>query len=74
MLTYMPLEPQFNADQSFIENYRLKMYGLRDTGGQSPRWCHHFSEGYFCFLGHILTYIPLHLNLILSKVSSEIIL
>ena len=37
MLTYMPLEPQFNADQSFIENYRLKMYGLRDTGGQSPR-------------------------------------
>ena len=34
---YIPLELQFNADQSFLRNYGLKMYGLRDTGGQSPR-------------------------------------
>ena len=37
MLTYIPLELQFSADHSFLGNYALKMYGVRDTGGQSPR-------------------------------------
>ena len=37
MSTYILLEPQFNADQGFFRNYVLKMYGLQDTGGQSPR-------------------------------------
>ena len=32
----IPLELQFNADQSFLENYGLKMYDLQDAGGQSP--------------------------------------
>ena len=32
----IPLELQFNADQSFLENYGLKMYDFQDTGGQSP--------------------------------------
>ena len=30
------IEPQFNADQSFLGNYDLNMYGFRDTEGQSP--------------------------------------
>ena len=30
---YISLEPQFNADQSFLGNYGLNMYGFRDTVG-----------------------------------------
>ena len=37
MSAYIPLELQFNADQTFLRNYGLKMYGLRDTGDQSPQ-------------------------------------
>ena len=33
--TYTSLEPEFNADQSFLWNHGLKMYCYRDTGGQS---------------------------------------
>ena len=29
------MEPQFNAEQSFLGNQVLKIYGFRDTGGQS---------------------------------------
>ena len=29
------MEPQFNAEQSFLGNHVLKIYGFRDTGGQS---------------------------------------
>ena len=37
MSTYLPLEPQFNADQSLLGNYGLKIYGFRDIEGQSQR-------------------------------------
>ena len=37
MSAFKPLEPQFNADQSFRGNYDLKMYGFQDIGGQIPR-------------------------------------
>ena len=37
MSAYISLEPQFNADQSFLGNYGLNMYSFRDTVGQSPR-------------------------------------
>ena len=30
---YISLEHQFNADQSFLGNYGLNMYGFRDTVG-----------------------------------------
>ena len=62
MSIYIRLKPQFNADQSFLRNYGLKMYGFQNTGGQSPWWHHHFSEEFSCFFGHILTYIPLELQ------------
>ena len=32
--TYTSLEPQFNADQSFLWNHGLKMYCYRDMGGR----------------------------------------
>ena len=31
--TYTSLEPEFNADQSFLWNHGLKMYRCRDVGG-----------------------------------------
>ena len=37
LLAYISLEPQFNVAQSFPRNYDLKMYGFRDTVGQSLR-------------------------------------
>ena len=37
ILTYIPLEPQFNTEQSFHGNHGLKMYGFRDIVGQSQR-------------------------------------
>ena len=55
MSTFKPLEPQFNADQSFLGNYDLKMYGFQDIGGQIPRWRHHYSEEFFW------TYINLYI-------------
>ena len=67
MSTYISLEPQFNADQSFHGNYGLKMYGFQVTGGQSLRWHRHFSEEYFCFFWHILTYIPLERQFIAEQ-------
>ena len=68
MSTYISLEPQFNADQSFHGNYGLKMYGFQVTGGQSLRWHRHFSEEYFCcFFWHILTYIPLEQQFIAEQ-------
>ena len=45
ILTYIPLEPQFNTGQSFHGNHGLKMYGFRDIVGQSQRWHHHISNG-----------------------------
>ena len=50
MSTYLPLEPQFNADQSLLGNYGLKMYGFRDIEGQSQRWCHHIKTDVVTFL------------------------
>ena len=47
MSNFKLFEPQFNADQSFVGNYGLKMYGFWDTRGQSLLW-HHFSEWFFC--------------------------
>ena len=35
VLTYTSLEPEFNADQSFLWNHGLKMYRCRNIGGQS---------------------------------------
>ena len=68
MSTYISLEPQFNADQSFHGNYGLKMYGFQVTGGQSLPWHRHFSEEYFCcFFWHILTYIPLERQFIAEQ-------
>ena len=57
MSTYIPLERQFNADQSFHGNYGLKMYDFPVTGGQSLRWPRYFSEDIFCFFW---TYISLY--------------
>ena len=57
MSTYISLEPQFNADQSFHGNYGLKMYDFQVTEGQSLPWHRHFSEEYFWVF---LTYINLH--------------
>ena len=37
ILVYIPLEPQFNAEQSSLGNHGLKMYSFRDTGDQSQR-------------------------------------
>ena len=56
IITCIPLEPQFNADQSFIWNYRLKMYGLRDTGGQTPLSYLQFSLGFFYFRKYLSLY------------------
>ena len=62
MSNYIPLELQFTADQSFFQNYDLKMHGFQDTEGQSPRWRYRFSEVFFFFFfffEHVWTYILL---------------
>ena len=37
ILTYIPLESQFNAEPSFLGNHGLKMFSFQDIGGQSKR-------------------------------------
>ena len=59
MSTYVPFEPQFNSDQSFLRNYGLQMYGLRDTEDQNPLWHHHFSEGFFFVFRNMSAYTKL---------------
>ena len=49
MSTYVPFEPQFNSDQSFLRNYGLQMYGLRDTEGQNPLYIIIFQRAFFLF-------------------------
>ena len=49
MSTYVPFESQFNGDQSFLRNYGLQMYGLRDTGGQNPLYIIIFQRAFFLF-------------------------
>ena len=40
MSSYIKLESKSNADQSFLENYSIKMYGFQDSVSQSARWRH----------------------------------
>ena len=47
------LEPQFNAEQSFLGNHGLEMYGFRDTRGQRQPWRHHISNKCFHFSKHV---------------------
>ena len=61
MSTYIPLEPQFNADQSFLGKYGLKMYGFRNMGSKSTTMSSFF-RGIFWFFGHIFTYISLEMH------------
>ena len=71
MSNYIPLELQFTADQSFFQNYDLKMHGFQDTEGQSPRWRYRFSEVFFFFF-FLNMYEPIYCwnrNLMQSKVS-----
>ena len=59
MSNYVPFEPQFNGDQSFLRNYGQQMYGLRDTEDQNPLWHHHFSEGFFFVFRNMSAYTKL---------------
>ena len=59
------MEPQFNAEQSFLGNHVLKIYGFRDTGGQSQLCRHHISNTYYYFSKYINLCV---LNFILIKI------
>ena len=49
IFTYISLEPQFNAEQSFLGNHGLKMHGFWDTKSLIQPWRHHISNRYFHF-------------------------
>ena len=59
------MEPQFNAEQSFLGNHVLKIYGFRDTGGQSQLWRHHISNTCYYFSKYINLCV---LNFMLIKI------
>ena len=59
MSTYIPLKSQFNADQSFLGNYGLKMYGSEIQGVKVYDEVITFQRAFWDFFGHVLTYIPL---------------
>ena len=71
MSTYILLEPQFDAGQSFLGNYGLKTYGFRDKGLKVHDDVIIFERKFLGLSGHILTYIPWNHNLMQSKVSLE---
>ena len=52
-LTYIPLEPEFNAEQSLLGNHGLKMSGFWDTGGQSHQRHHHISNLCYYFSKYV---------------------
>ena len=52
-LTYILLEPEFNAEQSLLGNHGLKMSGFWDTGGQSHQWHHHISNLCYYFSKYV---------------------
>ena len=52
MSTYIPLEPQLNADESFLGDYG----GQSGSKGVKVQF---FRGDCCCFSGHISTYIPL---------------
>ena len=52
-LTYIPLEPEFNAEQSLLGNHGLKMSGFWDAGGQSHQWHHHISNLCYYFSKYV---------------------